>query len=136
MWARETDSGRVEALGLRHPLGSHSVQAASTGARAPVEANGSADDGLQWEALPDESPDALGLVELEEQHRWLDSCIALLPPEQREVLLLRHEGELTFREIAELTGCSINTALGRMRYALTNLRRIATRSRDGLVRAE
>jgi RNA polymerase sigma-70 factor (ECF subfamily) len=40
------------------------------------------------------------------------------------VVLLRHESELTFREIAELTGVSINTALGRMRYALINLRRM------------
>ena len=37
---------------------------------------------------------------------------------------MRHQSELTFREIAELTGVSINTALGRMRYALINLRKI------------
>ena len=59
-----------------------------------------------------------------EQSDWLTACIERLPPEQREVLLLRHEAELTFREIAELTGCSINTALGRMRYALLNLRKM------------
>ena len=55
-------------------------------------------------------------------------CIDQLSPEQREVLLLRHEADLTFREIAELTDCSINTALGRMRYALLNLRRIMNAS--------
>ena len=38
--------------------------------------------------------------------------------------MLRHESELTFREIAEITDVSINTALGRMRYALINLRKI------------
>ena len=45
------------------------------------------------------------------------------------MLLLRHEGDLTFREIAELTDCSINTALGRMRYALLNLRKMMTASK-------
>jgi len=54
----------------------------------------------------------------------LEACIERLSPEQREVLLLRHEADLTFREIAQLTDCSINTALGRMRYALLNLRRM------------
>lgn len=47
-----------------------------------------------------------------------------LPPEQQEVLILRHYQDLSFQEIAELTNVSINTALGRMRYALINLRKI------------
>jgi len=47
-----------------------------------------------------------------------------LPDEQKEVILLRHYGDLSFKEIAEYTNVSINTALGRMRYALINLRRI------------
>lgn len=50
--------------------------------------------------------------------------IDFLPEEQREVVLLRHYGELSFKEIAEQTGVSINTALGRMRYALINLRKL------------
>jgi RNA polymerase sigma factor (sigma-70 family) len=50
--------------------------------------------------------------------------IKLLPEEQREVLVLRHYGELSFKEIAEVTNVSINTALGRMRYALNNMRKI------------
>ncbi len=49
-----------------------------------------------------------------------------LPMEQREVIILRHFGNLSFKEIAELTGCSINTALGRMRYGLINLRKLMT----------
>ncbi|MCM1378419.1 MAG: sigma-70 family RNA polymerase sigma factor [Clostridium sp.] len=48
-----------------------------------------------------------------------------LPPLQREVLNMRYYQNLSFKEIAELTGVSINTALGRMRYAIINLRRIA-----------
>ena len=47
-----------------------------------------------------------------------------LPEEQREVLTLRMYGELSFKEIAALSGVSINTALGRMRYALINLRKM------------
>jgi RNA polymerase sigma-70 factor (ECF subfamily) len=50
--------------------------------------------------------------------------IDLLPPEQAAVVRLRMEADLGFKEIAEETGVSINTALGRMRYALINLRRI------------
>lgn len=50
--------------------------------------------------------------------------IELLPAEQREVVKLRYYDNLSFREIAEQTEVSINTALGRMRYALINLRRM------------
>ncbi len=51
--------------------------------------------------------------------------IALLPDPQREVLLMRVYDELSFKEIAQKTNCSINTALGRMRYAILNLRHMA-----------
>ena len=54
----------------------------------------------------------------------LKKLINELPEDQREVVLLRHFGELSFKEIADHTGVSINTALGRMRYALINLRKI------------
>ncbi|MDP4292513.1 MAG: sigma-70 family RNA polymerase sigma factor [Bacteroidota bacterium] len=50
--------------------------------------------------------------------------INLLPPEQKEVLLMRHYSDMSFKDIAELTDVSINTALGRMRYALINLRKM------------
>ncbi len=48
-----------------------------------------------------------------------------LPAPQREVVYMRYYQELSFKEIAELTGVSINTSLGRMRYALINMRRMA-----------
>lgn len=51
--------------------------------------------------------------------------IAKLPDSQREVLMMRVYDELSFKEIAEKTNCSINTALGRMRYAILNLRHMA-----------
>ena len=59
-----------------------------------------------------------------EQHHQLRLMIDELSDDQREVLLMRHYEELSFKEIAEKTGVSINTALGRMRYALINLRKI------------
>jgi RNA polymerase sigma-70 factor (ECF subfamily) len=52
------------------------------------------------------------------------NLIDFLPDDQKEIILLRHYGDLSFKEIAEYTGVSINTALGRMRYALINLRRL------------
>ena len=58
-----------------------------------------------------------------ETNSSLMSHIAKLPEEQRTVVLLRHYYEMPFKEIAELTNVSINTALGRMRYALINLRK-------------
>lgn len=50
--------------------------------------------------------------------------INMLPDEQKEVILLRHYGGLSFKEISEQTNVSINTALGRMRYALINMRKL------------
>ena len=48
-----------------------------------------------------------------------------LPPTQREVVYMRFYQEMSFKEIADATGVSINTSLGRMRYAVLNLRRMA-----------
>jgi RNA polymerase sigma-70 factor (ECF subfamily) len=59
-------------------------------------------------------------------HGKIRQLIDALPTEQREVIVLRHYVDLSFKEIAELTGVSINTALGRMRYALINIRRMIT----------
>ena len=58
-----------------------------------------------------------------EEHAKLRELIQNLPDTQREVLMMRHYMQLSFQEIAEHTGVSINTALGRMRYALINLRK-------------
>lgn len=57
-------------------------------------------------------------------HSDVRKLIDLLPEDQKEVILLRHYGGLSFKEIAEQTNVSINTALGRMRYALINLRKL------------
>ena len=52
------------------------------------------------------------------------TLVDMLPSEQREVVILRHYGDMSFKEIACLTDVSINTALGRMRYALINIRKL------------
>lgn len=88
-----------------------------------VEGTADEDAASWWDQISDDSPTADVVMQDSDQNETLRACIDRLPPEQREVVLLRHEAELTFREIAELTGVSINTALGRMRYALINLRK-------------
>ncbi len=57
-------------------------------------------------------------------HQKVRELIDRLPPEQREVVILRHYADMSFKEIAALTRVSINTALGRMRYALINIRKM------------
>ncbi len=64
--------------------------------------------------------------------RDLHRLIEELPEEQLEVLKLRHFSGLSFKEIADQTGVSINTALGRMRYALINLRKLMEKNRVSL----
>lgn len=57
-------------------------------------------------------------------HESLRSLITLLPDKQREVLMMRLYQDMSFKEIADITNVSINTALGRMRYAILNLRKM------------
>ncbi len=61
-----------------------------------------------------------------QSHERLRKLIDDLPPEQREVIILRHYADMSFKEISQVTRVSINTALGRMRYALINIRRNLT----------
>ena len=59
-----------------------------------------------------------------QSHSRVKDMLDLLPEDQREVIILRHYGDMSFKEIASVTNCSINTALGRMRYGLINLRKM------------
>ena len=78
-----------------------------------------------YDRLPDEDAVAQDeKLELDESTSELLKHISNLPEEQRTVVMLRHYYEMPFKEIAELTDVSINTALGRMRYALINLRKM------------
>jgi len=61
-----------------------------------------------------------------QSHDRVRRMLDMLPEEQREVIILRHYADLSFKEIADLTHVSINTALGRMRYGLINLRKMMT----------
>ena len=63
-----------------------------------------------------------------ENKKWLRLCVKQLPDEQKQVLIMRHYLDMSFQEIADRTGVSINTALGRMRYALINLRKMMMKS--------
>jgi RNA polymerase sigma-70 factor (ECF subfamily) len=60
----------------------------------------------------------------DETQQTIRNLVNELPDEQKEVLLLRHYGDMSFKEISELTQVPINTALGRMRYAIINLRKM------------
>ena len=65
-------------------------------------------------------------IMIEQTSDKVRKLIDLLPEDQREVIILRHYADLSFKEIAQLTNCSINTALGRMRYGLLNMRKMMT----------
>lgn len=70
----------------------------------------------------DETADSL--IMRSETHNRVRRLVDALPAEQREVVILRHYADMSFKEIAALTRVSINTALGRMRYALINIRKM------------
>lgn len=61
---------------------------------------------------------------VEQIHQDVKNLIEYLPEEQKQVLKMRHYADMSFKEIADITNVSINTALGRMRYALINLRKL------------
>lgn len=74
------------------------------------------------EAVADPEPGPSAAAESNESRRLLQEALAQLSEEQREVFLLREYGGLSFKEIAAVQGCPLNTALARMRYALIKLR--------------
>ena len=65
----------------------------------------------------------------EQIHTDVRALIEELPEEQKEVLIMRMYGDMSFKEISENTGVSINTALGRMRYALMNMRKLIEKNK-------
>ena len=74
--------------------------------------------------LSDSSLNVENQIILDQVELDLSRIIDELPADQREVLVMRIHQDLSFKEIADLTGVSINTALGRMRYAIMNLRKV------------
>ncbi len=67
-----------------------------------------------------------------QSHDRVRRLLDLLPEDQKEVIVMRHYADLSFKEIAKLTDCSINTALGRMRYGLINLRKMVAEKQIAL----
>jgi len=90
---------------------------------APVIKN--SDDHDIFEVLPFEELNAEQKIMKVQTNKEVMEIVSLLPKDQQEIIILRHFADLKFKEIAELLKCSVNTALGRMRYALVNLRRMA-----------
>ena len=81
------------------------------------------DDGDIFEMLNFTVPSAEERLVTGESHDRVRKMLDMLPEEQREIIIMRHYADLTFKEIATLKNISINTALGRMRYGLINLRK-------------
>lgn len=90
------------------------------------------DDHDIFEVLNFSEPGADHRLMAGQSHDKIRRMIDMLPEDQREVIILRHYADLSFKEIADLTKCSINTALGRMRYGLINLRKIMTEKQIAL----
>jgi len=98
--------------------------------RAPSIRTTDGQDVFEWMNFSEDGQDKVMMKHqsYDRVRRMLD----LLPEEQKEVIVLRHYGDLSFKEIADLTNCSINTALGRMRYGLINLRKMMTEKQIAL----
>lgn len=90
--------------------------------RTPVVVNSDGFDIFDVLQFSDEGAEARMIRE--QTHRDLRRMVQRLPDDQKEVLIMRHYGDMSFKEIAAVTDVSINTALGRMRYALNNLRKM------------
>ena len=79
-----------------------------------------------FQIISDKSPNAESTLVQEQVLKDLQKLIQELPEDQKEVLIMRLYRDMSFKEIAENTNVSINTALGRMRYAIINLRKLIT----------
>jgi RNA polymerase sigma factor (sigma-70 family) len=98
--------------------------------RAPAVKTSDDQDIFEMFDFSEDAPDKK-MIQDETQER-IRLMLNLLPQEQREVIVLRHYADLSFKEIAEITECSINTSLGRMRYGLINMRKLLTEKQIAL----
>jgi RNA polymerase sigma factor (sigma-70 family) len=98
--------------------------------RAPAIRTSDNKDIFELLQISEDAPDAR--VMQGQSHERVRRMLDLLPEEQREIIVLRHYANLSFKEIAVITNCSINTALGRMRYGLINLRKMMTEKQISL----
>jgi len=77
-----------------------------------------------FSAITDNSPNIEKELIKNQVDQDLKNIIQMLPQDQKEVLMMRYYSDMSFKEIADITGVSVNTTLGRMRYAITNLRKV------------
>ena len=90
--------------------------------RTPTIKNGDDKDIFEVLCFADDSAETKMIKR--QSHDRVRAMLEQLPEDQREVIILRHYADMSFKEIASMTNCSINTALGRMRYGLINLRKL------------
>lgn len=129
---RYTDSGKFSAWITRiaHNLIIDFFR--QTKSENTVSADQEETDVLNRRELADENVE--DILVTSQIHTDVKRIMASLPEAQREVLDMRFYRNMSFKEIAEATGVSINTALGRMRYAILNMRRIASDNKIVLTR--
>ena len=98
--------------------------------RTPTIRNG--EDNDIFEVLNFSEDSAETKMMKRQSHDRVREMLQRLPEDQREVIILRHFADMSFKEIAAATDCSINTALGRMRYGLINLRKLMVQKQIAL----
>jgi RNA polymerase sigma factor (sigma-70 family) len=98
--------------------------------RTPVIRNGENQDVFEMISFTEENAETTMIRQ--QSHDRVQQLLFQLPEDQREVIILRHYADMSFKDIAQLTNCSINTALGRMRYGLINLRKMMTQRQISL----
>lgn len=94
--------------------------------RMPTVVTSDGSDLFETLFIPDKSQEDIRIEQ--EEHNELYAWIKMLPEEQKEVLILRSYAQLSFKEIAAITNTNINTCIGRMHYALTNLRKFSEKN--------
>jgi len=98
--------------------------------RFPVKENSADKDTFELLNIKTESIEDIMIMD--QIHKDLRALIEHLPEEQKQVLIMRHYTGMSFKDIAEETNVSINTALGRMRYAILNIRRLVEENKISL----
>jgi RNA polymerase sigma factor (sigma-70 family) len=98
--------------------------------RTPTIRNGEDKDIFEVLNFSDDTAETVMMKR--QSHDRVREMLQRLPEDQREVIILRHYADMSFKEIASITNCSINTALGRMRYGLINLRKLMVQKQIAL----
>lgn len=104
--------------------------------RMPMVRGGNNEEGDEFDifsVIPSDDYSAEQNIEKVQIGKSLKKLVDYLPQEQKEVLIMRHYFDMSFKEISEQTNVSINTALGRMRYALINMRKMMEERKMNLV---